>query len=160
MDISERLLAEAESRAAARESMGEIYPKLCHASLQALVDECGGQKQAAKVITDYYGTPCSQGTISKALSGNPSTVRDRLRYAIHGLSHDRRSIAGQTAMINLYNKLPTYHDIIRRTQLNEAEYGLYIGSVHFGDKLAISCKMLLDDTLIDSLESVDNLEIF
>lgn len=157
MNISERLLAEAESRASARQSMGDVYPKLCHASLQALVDECGGQKQAAKVITDYYGTPCSQGTISKALSGNPAQVRDRLRYAIHDLSQDRRSIAGQTAMINLYNKLPTYHDIIRSNEPDK--YGLYIGAVHFGDKIAITCKLLAGDSLCDQLLTTDNLEI-
>ncbi|EIA1624670.1 TPA: hypothetical protein ACPJ0Q_004558 [Vibrio diabolicus] len=117
------LLSLSDAWASKRNAIQEQRRDLILVSLDELINECGGQEQAAAVIRNFYGYPCVQGTISKARKGsNAMKIRSQLRFAINTIK-EPQSVQAQTKMINHFGRLPVHHDFVRV----DGELGLFLG---------------------------------
>lgn len=109
------LLARAKKHAESRVRMGGDQPKLVKHSLELLINEIGSQKNAAKLISDFYGIRKSQGTISKARNGAGDVVLvcNELRCAIGTLRLRDFPTEAKAALTHRFDMLPTYHDFFK-----------------------------------------------
>ncbi|MEH0772040.1 hypothetical protein [Vibrio alginolyticus] len=117
------LVSLSDEWASKRSAIQERHHDLILISLDELINECGGQEQAAAVIRNFYGLPCVQGTISKARKGaNALKIRSQLRFAINTIK-EPQSVQAQTKMINHFGRLPVHHDFV----CVDGELGLLLG---------------------------------
>ncbi|WP_432773901.1 hypothetical protein [Vibrio parahaemolyticus] len=146
------LLEAANRRALARQRIGDDYLRLATESLHELIVECGGQSQAAQLISLFYGRSTVQGTVSKALQGKPVKIRDQLRFAIHQLTCMDQSTSALRALVSELGVLPVYHDIM----LIGGKYAFYVGVNMVAGKVrveAIQNQKLISATL-DKVEFI------
>ncbi|HCG7330539.1 hypothetical protein P3551_23010 [Vibrio parahaemolyticus] len=107
------ILEKAKQRAASRKRIGEEYKALTRLSFNMLIDECGGQSNAAEIISCFYGIKKWQGTVSKARKRNCGRTRHELRIAVDFLSFRQHAAEVMHIVMAHFGNFPVYHDILK-----------------------------------------------
>lgn len=128
------LLAIAKEREASRERMAQYYDKLSNESLLLLIDECGGQKKAAEIISRFLGVKKSQGTLSKAVKKNDVKTHYALKVIIDQMTSSPNSAVAMGGLVSKFKIRPIYHDILKTS---DGVCGLYV-----------DCRMINKKTIV------------
>ncbi|UTZ44553.1 hypothetical protein [Vibrio campbellii] len=119
------ILEKAKRRAASRKRIGYEYKILTKLSLRMLIDECGGQANAAEIISCFYGIKKWQGTISKALRKGCTLTHYELRVAVDFLSFRQHAAEVMHIVMAHFGSFPVYHDILK----HQDRYVIYVDSI-------------------------------